>query len=97
MPGRAEPLAQRGDLAGDRALGSDRVRLREHRDDLPRHGALDRSPGVSAGQDTLGLQHEHAFTEPGRHGFGRRRHGPAAGRCLIWSERELNETNPVAY
>ena len=34
MPGRAEPLAQRGKLTGDRAIGGDRARLGEHPDDL---------------------------------------------------------------
>jgi hypothetical protein len=79
VTGRAEPLAQRGELAGDRAVGGDRARLGEYRDDLSRLGALSRSPGVSAGQDAFGRQHEQALTEPGRHGFGRRRHRPAAG------------------
>ena len=44
MPGRAEPLAQRGELTGYWAIGGDRARLCEHRDDLSRHGAFDRSP-----------------------------------------------------
>ena len=95
MPGRAEPLAQRGELTGYWAIGGDRVRLCEHRDDLFRHGALDRSPGVSAGQNTLGLQHEQALTEPDRYGFGRQRRGPAAGRYRR-PEREPDEAGPVA-
>ena len=78
VPGRAEPLAQRGELAGYRAVGGDRARLGEHRDDLSRIGPWTGSPGVSAGQDAFGLQHEQAFA--GRDRRGLRSAGGAARR-----------------
>ena len=95
MPGRAEALAQRGELTGYRTAGGDRARFREHGEDLARHGALDRPAGVSAGQDAFGLEYEQAFGETDRRPFGRWGRGLVTGRCR-GADGKLDETGPVA-
>jgi hypothetical protein len=95
VPGRAEPLAQRGELAGYRAVGGDRTRLGEHCDDLSRVRALNWSPGVSAGQDPFGLQHEQTFAGRDRHGLRSRRRGLAAA-CGRRPEGKPYEAGSVA-
>jgi hypothetical protein len=98
-PGRAEPLAQRGELTGYRAIGGDRARLHQHRDDLARAGTPDLAAGtpggVPGGQDVFGLQDEEAFTGLERHPFGRWGFGLAAGRDRR-SEREPDQAGAVA-
>ena len=94
VPGRAESLAQRGELTGERVPGGDRPDVGEHGDDLAWVGALGWSGGVAGGQDAFGFQREQVIGGRDRRGLGRRRRGRAAGRGGV--EGKPEETGPVA-